>query len=69
MIGREAAVVVGEQLGELLGEVVRARLPAVALERERRHRVGARGAPDAEVDAAGEEPGEHANVSATLNGE
>src|SRR3954468_3428541 len=57
---REAVVVVREELGELLGEVVGRGLPAVALEGERRHRVGARRAPDAEVDAAGVQPGEDA---------
>ena len=60
MVGGEGAVVVREQLGQLLREVVGAGRAAVALEREGRHRVGARGAPDAEVDTAGEEPGEHA---------
>ena len=44
---REAVVEVREQLGELLGEVVGGGLTAVALQGERRHRVGARGAADA----------------------
>ena len=53
-------VEVGQELGQLLGEVVGRGLAAVALQRERRHRVGARGAADAEVDAAREQAGEHA---------
>ena len=49
---REAVLEVGDQLGELVEEVVGHRLPAVALEHLRGHRVGAGRAPDAEVDPA-----------------
>jgi hypothetical protein len=55
-----AVVEVGEQLGELLREVVGGGLAAVALQREGRHRVRAGGASDAEVDPPGEQPGEQA---------
>ena len=47
---RHAVLQQGEQLGELLREVVRGALAAVALQREHRHRVRARRAADAEVD-------------------
>ena len=47
----------GEQLAELLGEVVGRGVTAVALEREHRHRVGAGRAAEAEVDPAGIEAG------------
>jgi hypothetical protein len=49
---------VRQQLGELLREVVGRGGPAVALEREGRHRIGSRRAADAEVDPLGIEPGE-----------
>jgi hypothetical protein len=53
MVLRQRAVEVAEQLGELLREVVGHRAAAIALERERRARVGARRAAQAEVDTAG----------------
>ena len=59
---------VGEQLGELLGEVVGRRLAAVALQREGGQRVGARGAPEREVDAPGNSPASRLKLSATLSG-
>ncbi len=55
----QAVVEVGQQLGELLGEVVGGGLAAVALERERRQRVGAGGASQSQVDPAREQPGQH----------
>ena len=60
MVGRERVLEVAEQLGELLGEVVGRGLAAIALERVRRHRVGARRAAQPEVDPAGMETGEEA---------
>ena len=52
MVGGQRVVEVGEQLGQLLGEVVGGGLAAVALERERRQRVGAGGTSEPEVDPA-----------------
>ena len=60
MVRREAVLEVGEQLGELLAEVVGEELPPVALEREDRLRVGAGRAADAEVDAVAVQPAEDA---------
>ena len=57
MVLGQAVVEVGEQLGELLGEVVGRGLAAVALQGEGRQRVGAGGAAEREVDAAGEQAG------------
>ena len=62
MAGREAALEVGEQLGELVGEVVRQGVGAVALERVRGHRVGPGRAADPEVDPPREEAGEDAEA-------
>ena len=58
MVLGEVVVEVREQLGQLLGEVVGRGLTAVALERERGHRVGAGGPAEAEVDPAREQAGE-----------
>ncbi len=60
MTGRQLVAQVGHQLGELLGEVVGRRLAPVALQRVRGRGVGAGGAADAEIDAAGEEARQHA---------
>ena len=68
MVGRDPVLEQREQLRELLGKVIGRGLPAVALEREARHRVGAGRAADPEVDAAGEQPGQHAEDSATFSG-
>ena len=62
VVGRHPVLEQRQELGELLGEVVGRGLAAVALERERRHRIGAGGAADAEVDAAREEPGQDREV-------
>ena len=51
---------VGEQLGELLREVVGRALAAVALKRVRRGRVGAGRPAEPEVDPPRVQPGEHA---------
>ena len=65
----QAVLEVGEQLGELLREVVGRGLATVALERERRQRIGARGAADPEVDPSRDRARRGSlNVSATLNG-
>lgn len=48
MIARPGVVEVREQLRELLRKVVGSGLTAIALERERGQRIGARGAPDPE---------------------
>ncbi len=53
VVGRQVVLEVGEQLGQLLREVVGRGLAAVALQRERRHRVGARRPAEPEVDPAG----------------
>ena len=58
----------GEQLAELLGEVVRRGVTAVALERQHRHRVGAGRAAETEVDPAGWRPASVLNTSATFSG-
>ena len=63
VVGRQRVLEVGEQLGELVGEVVRRGLAAVALERVGRHRVGARGAAEPEVDPAGVQAGQQAEAS------
>ena len=62
VVVRQAVLEQSEQLGELGGEVVGGGLAAVALQREGRHRVGARRAADGEVDAVGEEAGEDAEA-------
>ena len=62
MVGRQRVVEVGDQLDELVEEVVRSGLAAVALERVGRHRVGPGGAAEAEVDPSRVEPGEHLRV-------
>ena len=49
---------IAEQLGQLVREVIRARLPPVALQRVRRPLIAPRRAPDAEVDPPRIEPGE-----------
>ena len=66
MVGGQAAVVVGEQLGELLREVVGRDVAAVALERVGGQRVGARRAAEREVDAAGEQAGQQAEALGDL---
>ena len=55
MVARQAVIQVSEQLDELLREVVGDRLTAVALERERRERIGSGGAAEGQVDASGEQ--------------
>ena len=60
MLVGEVVLEVGEQLGELLGEVVWRHLAAVALERVHRLAIGARGAPDSEIDAVAVQPAEDA---------
>ena len=52
MLVGEGVVEVREQLGELLREVVRRSIPAIALKRVRGQRVGPRRAADAEIDPA-----------------
>ena len=54
VLGGQVVLDVGEQLGELLGEVVGHRPAAVALQRERGQGVGARRAAEGQVDAARE---------------
>ena len=53
MIAGQRVVEVGEQLRELLGEVVGCGLAAIPLQGERRELVGAGRAPEPEIDAAG----------------
>ena len=60
MVGREAVLEVGEQLGDLVAVVLGEQLTAVALEREDRLRVGPGRAADAEVDAVAVKPAEDA---------
>ena len=60
VIRRQVVLEQREQLGELLGKVVRRGLTAIALQREHRVRVGSGRAADAEVDAAGMQRREHA---------
>jgi hypothetical protein len=60
VVGRHAVLEQGEQLGELLREIVGRGLTTVALERQHRQGIGAWGAAEAEVDALGMEPGERA---------
>jgi hypothetical protein len=57
---RQPVVQQAEQLDELLDEVVGSRLPAVALQRQHRHRVGARRPAQPEVDALGVQPAQGA---------
>ena len=52
--GGQPVVEVSQQLGELLGEVIGRGLAPIALQGERRQRVGAGGAAEREVDAARE---------------
>ena len=49
---------VPEQLGQLLGKVIRRGLSAIALQRKGRQRIGAGGPAECEVDAAGEQAGQ-----------
>ena len=56
----EVVLEVGEQLRELLREVIRRHLPSVTLQRKHRLAVASRGTTDAEVDAARIERREHA---------
>ena len=58
MVLGEVVFQVGQQLGELLGEIVGRGLAAVALQGERRQRVGAGGAAEAEVDPPRKQRGE-----------
>ena len=60
VVARHAVLQQGEQLGELLREVVRGALAAVTLQREHRHRIGARRAADAKVDPLRVQPGQGA---------
>lgn len=60
MVGRERVVQVAEHLLQLLDEVVRRPLAPVALEREGGALVRPGCAPDPEIDAAREQPREHA---------
>jgi hypothetical protein len=53
MVFRQVVIEVGQQLAQLLGEVVRGGLAAVALQRERGQRIGAGGPPDPQVDPPG----------------
>src|SRR4051794_1351786 len=62
MLRRRVVVQVAEQLGELLGEVVRRRLAAVSLQREHRARVRARRTAEAQIDSSGEEPAQRAEA-------
>ena len=60
MVVREVVLDVGEQLRQLLGEVVGRHLPPVALQREHRLPVGARRPADAEIDPVTVQPAEDA---------
>jgi hypothetical protein len=53
MVFRQVVIEVGQQLAQLLGEVVRGGLAAVALQRERGERIGAGGPADSQVDPPG----------------
>ena len=68
MVVGEAVLEVGEQLRELVEEVVGRRLAAVALEHVRRDRIGAGRAADPEVDPAGNSPLSRLKRSATFSG-
>ncbi len=68
MIGRQVVIEVGQQLRELLREVVGRGLAAVALQREGGQRIGAGRTADAEVDAPREQPGEDAEDLGDLEG-
>ncbi len=60
MVLGKPVVQISQQLHELLREVVRCGLAAIALEGEGRHRIGSGGATEREVDAVGEQPGQQA---------
>jgi len=60
MLRREAIFEIREELVDLLPEVIRQQLAAVALERGDRLQVGARRAADPEVDPLAVQPPEHA---------
>ncbi len=67
MVGGERVLEVAEQLTELLGKVVVREGPcAVALQGVLRERVGTRRAPDAEIDATGEQAGQEAELFGDL---
>src|SRR5271168_1049026 len=57
MVRGKPVVEISEQLGELLREVIRRRLAAIALQGEGGQRVGAGGATEREVDATREQSG------------
>src|SRR5436309_13398923 len=58
MVIWKAVVEVGQQLRQLLREVVGSGSSTVALERENRHRIGSRGAANSRIDPPGEESGQ-----------
>ena len=60
MVARHPAIDQREELGELVDEVVGRGVAPVALKRDHRHRVGAGGAAEAELDPLGVQPGERA---------
>ena len=60
MVGVHCVAEVGEQLIELLREVVRRALATIALQCERGRRIGPRRPSDAEIHPAGEQAGQHA---------
>ncbi len=65
---RQAVLEVGQELRQLVGEVVGHRLAAVALQGVRGHRVGARRPAQPEVDAPGNRPARTLKLSATFSG-
>ena len=68
MILGQVVLEVGEQLGQLLGEVVGCGLAAVALERKGGQRIGAGGTSQAQVDPPREQGPRIVKDSATFNG-
>ena len=66
--GGKPIVEIAEQLHELLGKVVRRRRAPVALQGEGGQRVGARRAPERQVDAAREQAGQQAEGLRDLEG-
>ncbi len=66
MADRHAIFQIAEQFTELLWKIVGVSLAAVALQREGRRMIGARSAADAEIDAAGKQCAQDAEVLGNL---
>ena len=68
MVRRKSVAHVAQQLRQLFGEVVGCRRAAVALQRVRGHRIGARRTADRQVDTTRMERAQRLKISATFSG-